>query len=197
MNDNNAWCIDGADAVVAEIRRELEDMRSTFPDKLAKGRLKQEEADYLEALVAEILADLAVAFGDLPPFSLMVPPEGRYVWADKVRWIRGEIERREANYPMQVDKGRLTREQADGRLFAIRQLYRLYWEKGFAWTPTGAEARAYLKQLYALPRDGSAETREAIARLSASDGASACRAEARAHIAHVFNELHGQGRLVA
>lgn len=186
MNARSHWGIADVPGLVAEIDRDLKERQASYPALIEKGRLKPEEADYLLSLLADIRRDLDAAFGP-PPW---IPPSPAYGWSVKVRWMRAELERREATYPDKVDKGRLTQADADRRILAMRGLVHLYWRQLFAWTPPAGAAADYLAELERRKGVGTAE-------LYDSPGARELRQLVRDHMVTVSNQDEEQGRLVA
>ncbi len=148
--NGEGWGIEDADAIAAELDRALANRIETYPGLVAKNRLHQDEADYLLALLREIRTDLDVAFGP-PPWLL---PEAKFDWRTKVNWMKAELERLELAAPKRIAAGTLEPLEAERSLFAMRQLVRLFWEKGFGWVPPDGEdpiaaTRALLAEIQA------------------------------------------------
>jgi hypothetical protein len=194
--DGEGWGIADAAALVAEIDRDLADREAHYPDQARKGRIAQEEADYLVGLIGDIRADLLFAFAPLAPGELRGSyerPNPRVTWSAKVKWINGELEHRCKRLPDLVAKGRLTQADADRRIGAIEQLRRLYWNKLFQWQPPEGPAIEYLRALRSAV-DARADT----SALRSSEGAKIYRELVRRHMAAVEQESgQAQGELVA
>jgi hypothetical protein len=187
--DGEAWGVRDAAALVAEIDRDLEDRTKHFPEQVRKGRINQQEADYLIGLIRDIRSDLAIAFA---PIGAGEPVASRVTWSAKVRWIKGELEHRRERMPDLVAKGRITANDAQKRISAMEQLRRLYWERMFQWEPPAGPARDYLEALRRAINNG-ADT----SLLFNSEGAREYREIVRAHVREVELEERGQGELAA
>lgn len=199
--NGEAWGVAAAAELVAEIDAELAERSAADEELVTKGRLHRSEADYRKTLVADIRADLAAAFAPLQPGETANDsgqwrprPDRAIAWADKVRWINGELDDRNASYPELVRKGRLTERQAHRRIRAIEALRRLYWEKLFMWEPPAGPAQDYLAALRSTASAGLAVTSSALFQ---SEGARIYRELVRRHFVTVGLEADGQGRLVA
>lgn len=125
--------------MIAELERELEQRRRHYPDRVRKGDMTQEDADYRTAILAEIRADMNVAFHPKPwtvPTGMnLVEPQ--FPWAAKVKELERTLAARDRHYPVQVRKGELTEADAAAQLDALRHVRDLYAVKLF-----GYETRA-------------------------------------------------------
>ncbi len=128
MNGDH-WGIPNAAELVAELERELADRRRFYPGMVDKGRMLKADADYQLAIFAEILADLAVAFGP-PPWILAAP---RFAWGEKVKALWRELELRRRFYPDRIAKGRMTQDQAHQQFARLEAVHTLYWHQMFGW----------------------------------------------------------------
>jgi hypothetical protein len=192
--DGQGWGIGDAAALVAEIDRDLTDRQSHYPEQVRKGRISQQEADYLVGLIGDIREDLTFEFAILQPGQIHDPHQRkpRVTWRDKIRWIDGELERRRDRLPELVAKGRLTQDDCDKRIRAIEQLRRLYWNRMFMWEAPAGPAREYLEALHSAVLAG-ADTKL----LYSSEGARIYRELVRKHLAAVELETGAQGELAA
>lgn len=176
-------------AFLAAIDSELEDTTREGVELLRKGRQTQAEADYVTGLIRDIRSDLVHAFGDLPIGANQERAAPAVRWRDKVRWIRREVERREADFPEAIRKGRLTPQEGRVRLKIVTTLYRLYWQDAFMWEPEPGPALDYMNAL----RSGTAQSEEAQL-----IGRATVREALRLHVAAVDLERNeAQGSLVA
>jgi hypothetical protein len=110
-----------------------------------KGRRTKEEADYISALLTDIRADLAFGFGPDSSGRGFSRSDPAMSWQNKVRWIRGELEDRRANYPELVAKGRMTKQAAELGIRTVKALARLYWRDMFMWEPEPGPALDYIR----------------------------------------------------
>lgn len=132
------------DAVVAELERELENRGRVFPDRVGKGRMTEQEADYQLEIWREILDNVAQGLG-APSWWL----DGhRFPWLDKVKALNRELDYRRRLFPDWIAKGRLDQASADRRVELVEMVRDLYWRHMFGWTaPAGpaAEYEAFIK----------------------------------------------------
>lgn len=142
--NGEAWGIADADALVAAIDKELEELAQRNAALVAKGRLKLQEAEFHSLLVGDIRLDLAHAFGPLALDASYTRAEPGVGWHDKVRWISAELDERRARYPDLVAKGRMTEADAARRIRTVEQLRRLYWNAMFQWLPLAGPALDYV-----------------------------------------------------
>lgn len=188
--NGEAFSIRDAAAFVAAIDQDLEATTAENVELVRKGRLRQEEADYVTGLIRDVRSDLVHAFGPLELGQSYERRDPAVSWQDKNRWIGGELDRREAEFPELVRKGRLAPPDAEQRIRVLRTLRRLYWRELFMWDPEPGPALDWLRA-----------TRE-LNRLMAADdeypgGRSLYRQLVRKHAAAVELEEAEQGRLVA
>jgi hypothetical protein len=182
-----------AAAFVAAIDRELAGCTRDHVDMVRKGRLTQAESDYVVGLLRDIRADLIHAFGPLEPGASIEQPGPAVRWRAKVRWINGELERRQSAYPELVVKGRLTDQDAKIGLRLMSTLRRLYWRELFMWEPDPGPALDFLLAI----RSRKVASNEDLDRLI-PHGRETYRELARKHFAAIeLEDAAAQGELVA
>lgn len=182
-----------AAAFVAAIDRDLAAIAADHADKVRKGRLSQQESDYVVGLVRDIRSDLVHAFGAMPRVSIE-RPDPAVSWRDKVRWISRELDDRRATYPELVAKGRMT--EADARLGEriMAHLRRLYWRELFMWEPEPGPALEWLIRIRRRPVGDSGAAIDA----ELPHGKQQYRELARKHFANVeLEDQPQQQRLLA
>jgi hypothetical protein len=132
-----------------EVRRTLDGIAASAPARIEKGALTREEALELAGLWLAIAEDLErgpATLTDKPACSCgclhehQVAPNG-VRWQHKVGALRAEISARRRGYPAEVDKGRLTMDEAKQQLERLEAVHDLYWRHGFAFDGTLAELR--------------------------------------------------------
>lgn len=139
------------DPILAELVREGDSRARVYPDRIAKGRLAQQEADYQQRIWAEIVDNVAEALGS---GSLRVSGM-TFGWQEKVDALEREVDYRSRLYPGWVEKGRLDQATADRQLDLVSAARDLYWRHMFTWSPPkGSAAAEYLDLLHAGPWDG-------------------------------------------
>lgn len=148
MNGEHFSIADAA-AFVGAIDQDLADTVRDNVELVRKGRLTQREADYVVGLLRDIRSDLFHAFSTVPFESGVCLERADPVipWRDKVRWIKLELERRRADYPELVTKGRLLEREARLKLAMVRTLHRLYWRELFMWEPDPGPALDWLRAI--------------------------------------------------
>jgi hypothetical protein len=122
----------------AELDRELAQRRRVYPDRVAKMRMTQAEADYQIAIFTAIRDDtlrMERSFTDHPE-----PVEGQrsthnFSWADRRRAIERELDYRTRFYPQWIANHRLTQEKADRQMAALKAVLWRY-DMGFDWHPS-------------------------------------------------------------
>lgn len=118
----------------AEVDRELDYRRRTYPDRVAGGRMKAKEADWQRDIFAAIADDvdrMAWTGADRPAVT------HAFSWNDRRAALSREIDLRERFYDEWVAGGRLTRDRADHQLLAVRAILWRY-DCGFDWRPSNA-----------------------------------------------------------
>lgn len=189
--NGEAFSIRDAAAFVAAIDAELEQLATANVEAVRKGRQTQREADYVVGLIRDIRSDLVHAFGELNGASYE-RPDAAVSWPNKIRWIKGELERREEEYPELVRKGRMTQQQARIGIQILATLRRLYWKELFMWDAEGGPALEFQKACRQIPPISPSELEA-----KHSEGRRIYRELARKHLAAVELEDAEQGRLVA
>lgn len=123
--------------VRAELARELQARRRLYPDRIAKGRMDPQEADFQQAIIAAIAQDLDAVI------AVAVPqlPRRAFTWAQKRQALLRELEYRARFYPEWIAKGRLTRDQADHQSACLAAMLALY-DDGLTWEPTPPDCPA-------------------------------------------------------
>jgi hypothetical protein len=115
----------------AELDRELAQRRRVYPDRVAKMRMTQAEADYQLAVFTAIASDIdRMASNTAHP----KPVEG-HSWADRRRAIERELDYRTRFYPEWIRNHRLTQEKADRQMAALKAVLWRY-DMGFDWHPS-------------------------------------------------------------
>jgi hypothetical protein len=197
--DGTMWKVSDAAALVAAVDKELAAAIAEDKGLVAKGRIKQQEADWRELVIADIRDDLLFHFAPLQDgeiFDANARGEPAVPWADKVRWIDRELDVRRREYPELVAKGRMTDDEARRRGNAIAELRRLYWNRMFMWFPPEGPAADYLRALAAAARlDRSGRVTVAI---NKTEGEKIYRELVRSHLLAVDQETGAaQGELAA
>lgn len=185
-----AFSIKHAAAFVAAIDAELEQLTRNNVELVKKGRQTQQEADYVVGLIRDIRSDLVHAFGELPVGGSYERTDPAVAWSNKVRWIKGELELREATYPEAVRKGRMTREQAAIGVRVLATLRRLYWSELFMWDAEAGPALEFQRACRAGVSPSEIEAKH-------GEGRRIYRELVSKHAAAVQLEDAEQGRLVA
>lgn len=191
MLDGAPFAIADAAAFIAELDNELAERAAAFPAAIAKGRLRQEEADHVTRLIGDIRADLFHAFSTVDCELTRADPA--FTWNAKVTWIRAELDELEEKAPDAVAKGRMTADQARRKLAMFRLLRRLYWREMFMWLPASAAALDYLRDYHgkALAAVGGPALRAHME----SPGGQIYRQLVRDHMELIEAESGGQGAL--
>lgn len=195
---SGGWGIKDAMALIAELDKELATIEADAADRIAKGRLTQQEADYVSGLVKDIREDLTYHFGPIERGELAPPAKTNcaVAWGDKLRWINAELAERQRDYPEAVRKGRMTEGQARRGLAFVAALRRMYWNHLFCWSPPAGPAANYLEDLHAIAENGWAD-KDRLEALRASPGARELQDLVRGHMDRVELEEQGQRSLVA
>lgn len=140
--------------LAVEIERTATAFGAAADAKIHKGLATEEERDRGRQLWFAIGVDLGcfIAFnrqnraGANPrPVDEMRAEKYRGLpvsWEAKVVALRRELEARRSAYPGQVEKGQLTRDQAQQQLERLEAVHGLYWRHGFAFDGTRDELRA-------------------------------------------------------
>ena len=126
-------------ALIAEAQREADLRRTTYPRLVAKGRMRQADADFQTAVMAAIAGEVAA--------SMSVgthAPDPRFSWADRLRVLRREVDMRLKVYPDWIRKGRIALGTARQQSAALECLLALY-EEGWAWQPANGTSPAWGK----------------------------------------------------
>ena len=95
-------------ALRAELVREAEARRRTYPGQIDKGRMTAQDAAWQHGVLAAIVQDLAAVIAVAVP---ALPPSP-YSWADKRSALTRELDQRRRFYPGWIAKGRLDEGQA-------------------------------------------------------------------------------------
>jgi hypothetical protein len=131
------------DQLAAEVKRIIAALAAAAPGRIAKGTLTEQEARRLADLWTAISEDLEAQFAPVPVDRLRELRAANGVpWAVKVDALRRELEARRLGYPAEVNKGRLTRDQAKQQLERVEAIHALYWRDGYAFDGTRDELRA-------------------------------------------------------
>lgn len=139
MTHAEGWTftLDQVRGMIAELERELDQRRSHYPERVRKGDMLAADADYRIGILAEIRADLNVAFHARPwtvPTGLnLIEPQ--YPWPAKVKELERVIAQRERHYPDKIRKGELLEGDAKAQLAALEQVHRLYHRLLFGYVP--------------------------------------------------------------
>jgi hypothetical protein len=147
--NGECWGVRDAEGLVRAIDAELAKADKDSEELQRKGRRTSEEAKYITALLTDIRADLAFAFGPYDPAIGFTRREPSISWQNKIRWIRLELEERTASYPELVAKGRMTEDAAALGLRTMKALHRLYWRGMFMWEPEPGPALDWIRRLRA------------------------------------------------
>lgn len=117
-------------ALRAELAREAEARRRTYPGQIDKGRMTAADATWQHGVLAAIQQDCEAVI------ALAVPalPACPYTWADKRGALTRELEQRRRFYPGWIAKGRLTADQAARQIAPLAAMLALY-NDGLRWLP--------------------------------------------------------------
>jgi hypothetical protein len=128
--------------MLEELKRELDHRRRYFPQRVAKGAMTQDEADQEEAVLADIIADVAAvadfqaasashwrangALAYSPAFPLP-RRDAAFGWEPKLHCLRREIHLRRKFYPEWIRKGRISEGLAREQLERLEAVQVRYW----------------------------------------------------------------------
>jgi hypothetical protein len=146
----------------AELERTLAAFSQRRQSRIDKGQVTAGEYDATIAVWAAIAADVMVyvnsRHGPVLPRLQELRDGNGVAWADKVEELRRELEARRAGYPAAVDRGQLTRDQAQQQLERLAAVHDLYWRQGYAFDGTREEGRALSNAVLDadVARDGAA-----------------------------------------
>ena len=144
--------------VRAELAREIDQRRRFYPDRVAKGRLSQAQADHQIAVFAAIAQDLEAVIAIRVPQLLAKPVTGgmeghsaagpnistgtpltTLSWSEKRNALNRELDYRRRFYPDWIAKGRLAQGAAQHQLACLASCLALY-DDGLTWQPNPAHA---------------------------------------------------------
>jgi hypothetical protein len=139
--------------LTAELRRTVDHLCSAVEARIAKGTATRQDVETVRAIWSAIAADLEAqdawlaAGAGAAGWSLAdklkdLRASSEVAWSTKVKAMRREIEARRRSYPADVQKGRLTGDQAKQQLEALEAVHDLYWRHGYAFDGTRDELRA-------------------------------------------------------
>lgn len=116
--------------LLAEIDRTLAAAREGAEARIRKGAITRQEADRQIGLLEDVRADLVHWFdmGDRP--SVL-----HFPWRAKLEHVDRELDLRRTAWPLHVEKGRITREEASQRIQALERIRALQWECLMGWVP--------------------------------------------------------------
>lgn len=124
-----------ADELRLELEQEAGRRRKVYPALIARGALKEEDADHQQAVWAAMIADLRRDEG---------LPTDRYVltWEARIRELRRELALRRNAYPKWIDSptNPLTAADAQRHLERLDAVHWWYWMELFAFAPDGRRA---------------------------------------------------------
>jgi hypothetical protein len=127
LDPNNAapfWKVEEAAALIAAIDVDLGKREAANAELEKKGRLDPREAEYVGKLIRDIRDDLLFCFSPLKPGEARAfqRPDPLVEWSAKVRWLKGELERRERDYPEWERKGRMTPQEREAGIRLMTEL---------------------------------------------------------------------------
>ena len=137
-------------AIVDELQRELHIRREKYPDRVRKGRMTAQEAEYQIDALAAIAADFAWAADEgadphdsatrFAKAQTMLAP---FAWSQLVSVLRREIAMRRRYYPEWIRAGTLDADAARHRIerFEVAHLHYWRWMRNF-WPPEMNDRRA-------------------------------------------------------
>lgn len=134
--------------LAAEVRRTLDAIAAALPARIDRGALTREEGAALTALWLAIAEDLEALDprhrgpGTIADRCRELRARNGIAWSAKVAALRAEILRRRANNPADVDRGRLTADEAKRQLERLEAVHDLYWRHGYAFDGSRDELRA-------------------------------------------------------
>lgn len=114
----------------AEVERELASRRRLYPDRVDKGRMKQQEADFQIDVMTAIAAD-TIRMGQIGQEETP-PATHAFTWFDRRRALERELDLRGRFYPQWIASLRLTQANADRQMDAIKAILWRY-DAGFDW----------------------------------------------------------------
>lgn len=160
----------------AELQREAEARRRTYPQLVAKGRMTEAEAAHQHAILAAIAQDLEAVIALTPAHP--EPVEGpSFSWFDKRACLQRELAQRARFYPGWIAKGNMTAPAGAHQVDCLKAMLAIYGEgwgwraaNGFppAWgeespTPEQAEARAEWAEISAALAAQNEQQQETLA----------------------------------
>lgn len=119
-------------AMKVEVRQLLEGRASSYPDRVAKGRMPRAEADR-ELRVTRAIAEDWRAVDLSPGFPLAT-------WSEMIHALRREITLRRQRWPQAVEAHRMTAEDANRRILLLETWHDVLWHS--SGLPEAREARA-------------------------------------------------------
>ena len=121
-----------AQAVLAEVARELAQRRSFYPGRVAEARMSQAEADHQLAVAAAWHEDVQrIIASDYRP-DVLAPATHRISWHARREGLTRELALRARVYPQRVAEMRMTQAEADHRRTCLMALAARY-DDGFDW----------------------------------------------------------------
>lgn len=171
---------------VEEIERELDQRRRFFPDRVARGQLRAEEAEHRIDVLALVLPERRwheararwSATGGKPDSPILTEMErfGKEYWArretDAIRWVdviaelQREILMRRRYYPLWIDKGSLDPAAARQRLERIEAVFHWWWTDWFVFMPPDLTHAAFHADIRAGRARRAAAWRDHLARFT-------------------------------
>jgi hypothetical protein len=134
--------------IAAELVREAAARARAYPDRVKKGAMTQQDADYQLALAAALRAD-CTRFAQAQPAGapmvnpLTLPIGHSLTWAERRAGLQRELALRARFYPQWIAKGSLTQANATRQTDRLAALLACF-EDGFDWQPTQGTRRAGL-----------------------------------------------------
>lgn len=122
----------------AEIARELDHRRHTYPDRVAANRMKQADAQYQLDIFDCIRLDVdRMAHSGPEPEPA---PAHLFTWAERRKALQRELDYRARLYPEWIKGGRMTQHRADAQVQRLKAVLWRY-DAGFDWVPENPAKR--------------------------------------------------------
>ena len=112
----------------AELQREADYRRRTYPQMIAKGNMTQAEADWQQAIIAAIAQDLEAVIARADHGTRLHP----FTWHEKRAALTRELAQRARLYPGWIAKGNMTAEAGHHQRDCLAAMLAIYGE-GWGW----------------------------------------------------------------
>lgn len=144
--------------VTRDIATEIAQRRRLYPDRVARGQMSSEEADYQIAIFGALAADVARIMAN----ACDQAPAHRYSRAARIDALLRERSYRQRLYPKWVTTGQISADQATHRTHCLDALLERF-DEGLDWVATNGK---WISDSSATPAEIAA-TRAELEQLSA------------------------------